>query len=220
MTDIAASPSEAGWSPTFPARVPVIAVGASGAAGLQDLRDFVAALPEGLPAAVAVVLHRPADRKSALADVLRRACVLPVRSPRPGELLRAGRCYVGDPDRHLAIGSGPSARLIHDGAYRNRAIDLLLRTSAREAGPRAVGVVLSGWLDDGARGLAQIQAAGGLALVADPTLTPAADMPRAALAAVPKAIVGAPQVLAERAARRVAAFAVGDRVAFDRAAGG
>jgi two-component system chemotaxis response regulator CheB len=75
-------------------------------------------------------------------------------------------------------------RLLH-GARENHArpaIDPLFRSAAVEAGARAIGVILTGRLDDGAAGLAMVKASGGLALVQDPEDATAPDMPRAALA--------------------------------------
>jgi two-component system chemotaxis response regulator CheB len=103
--------------------------------------------------------------------VLASPCGLPVawRSrPRPS---RAAVCYIGEPDRHLTLGRGGGAdgwpaRRQH--RLRNRTIDALFLSLARHAGRRTIGVVLSGSLDDGSRGLAAIHEAGGITMVLDP----------------------------------------------------
>jgi two-component system, chemotaxis family, protein-glutamate methylesterase/glutaminase len=140
-----------------------VAVGASGGEGLDDLRELLAALPHPVAAVVMVVLHRPVDRISHLRDVLAAATPAPVVIARQGEILEPGRIYVGEPADHLTLVAGGAAGLVHGpgNEHRNRTVDLLFRSLAARAGPSAMGVVLSGALDDGARGLASIHAGGG-----------------------------------------------------------
>ena len=89
------------------------------------------------------------------------------------------------PDRHLRFADG--AVRVAFGPRVNRArpsIDVALRSAAAEHGARAVGVVLSGRLDDGAAGLDAVRRSGGTVLVQDPDDAEHPDMPRNALAAV------------------------------------
>jgi chemotaxis response regulator CheB len=118
---------------------------------------------------------------SHLRDVLARRCGLHVVVARDGERLRPGSCYVGEPARHLTIGADGRIHLLHDRVYRGRTIDALFQSLAEHAGPRTIGIVLSGELDDGTRGLAAIKAAGGIALVQSPTDALAKSMPQNAL---------------------------------------
>ncbi|WP_433201128.1 chemotaxis protein CheB [Dactylosporangium sp. CS-047395] len=165
----------------------LVVIGGS-AGGLEAMCQVVAGLPADLPAAVLVVLHMPADARSAAAEVLSRCGSLPAAPARDGEPIEPGRIYVPVPDRHL---------LVHDGTIRlsraprqNRsrpAVDALFRSAARWYGPRTVGLVLSGSLDDGAAGLAAIVQMGGAALVQDPADAVYAGMPQAALAITPRA---------------------------------
>lgn len=183
----------------------VVVVGAS-AGGVEALRSMAAQLPGDLPAAVLVVLHVTAAGPSALPDILRRAGAMPVTHALDGERLERGRILVAPPDHHL---------LIHDGHVRvtrgpkenshRPAIDPLFRSAATAAGPRAIGVILSGMLDDGAAGLAAVKAAGGVAIVQDPKDATYSSMPRSALAAVDADEIVSSRLLGPAIARWVAA---------------
>lgn len=160
----------------------IVAVGASGAQGVRDVRALLAALPPTFPGTVLAVLHRPTDRVSHLQEVLAMVSQIPVLIARDGESPRAGACYVGEPNAHLALGATHRFRLVPDdhNAYRNRTIDLLFNSLAAASPPRMIGLVLSGSLDDGARGLAAMHAAGGRVLVLTPH-DPGGEMPANAM---------------------------------------
>ncbi|AVT41656.1 chemotaxis protein CheB [Plantactinospora sp. BB1] len=168
----------------------LVVVGAS-AGGVEALRALVAGLPPELAAAVLVVLHMPAGAESALPVILGRCSPLPTAFARDGEPMSPGRLYIAVPDRHLLVKDGHL--LLSRAPKQNRArpaVDALFRSAARWYGPRTVGVVLSGSLDDGAAGLAALHAAGGICVVQDPADAVIESMPRAALAVVPEAVVG------------------------------
>ncbi|MEU4421055.1 chemotaxis protein CheB [Actinoplanes sp. NPDC024001] len=172
------------------ARRDLIVVGGSAGAHAA-LRSILARLPVDLPAAVLVVTHLAPGPRSALADMLATSSALPVVTAVDGERVRPGRVYVAIPDRHLLIGAGDVMRF-SAGPRENRvrpAVDTLFRAAARWAGPRVIGVVLSGSLDDGAAGLAAVVEQGGAALIQDPREARFPGMPAAALAAVPSAAV-------------------------------
>ena len=147
-----------------------VAVGASGGEGLNDIKELLRTLPKPTLAVVMVVLHRPSDRVSALRDVLARACDMPVVVAEEAETFVPGTCYIGEPDAHLTLVSRNAAGLVPGAghSHRNRTIDTLFISLARHAGPRTIGVVLSGSLDDGSRGLSAIHHARGLTMVLDP----------------------------------------------------
>jgi two-component system chemotaxis response regulator CheB len=146
----------------------VIVVGAS-AGGIEALTSLVRGLTPDLPAAVFVVLHVPSDSRSALPAILSRAGPVPAVQAADGDPIRPGRIYVAPPNRHMLL-DRERVRIV-TGPRENRvrpSADPLFRSAARHFGPRAVGVVLSGVLDDGANGLAAIGAAGGVTVVQDP----------------------------------------------------
>ena len=163
----------------------IIVVGAS-AGGVEALSKLVAGLPAGLNAAVFVALHVSAHGRSMMPEILSRAGALPAVHPEDGEEIRGGRLYVAPPDRHLLVKRG-RVRVVRgprENGHRP-AIDPLFRTAAKAYGPRVIGVVLSGMLDDGAAGLRVVKAQGGLAVVQDPADAVYASMPRSAIEHAP-----------------------------------
>jgi two-component system, chemotaxis family, protein-glutamate methylesterase/glutaminase len=159
----------------------IVVIGAS-AGGLQALLDILAGLPLGLPAPILVVLHTPPGRESNLPDVLSRAGHLQASLAKPDQVLMNGHVYVAPPDYHLLV-TAIGATLNHgpkENGFRP-AIDPLFRSAARVYGNRAMGVILSGALDDGAYGLKVIKDAGGIAVVQDPDEAVVQSMPLSAL---------------------------------------
>ena len=154
-----------------------IVTGAS-AGGVQALLKLVADLPADLPAAVFIVLHVPPDVPSMLPEILSRESRLPVAHATNGEEISPGRIYVAPPDRHLLI-EGKRIKLVH-GPKENLhrpSIDALFRSAARWAGPRVIGVVLTGARDDGSVGMRAIKKRGGIAIVQDPMEAAFPSMP-------------------------------------------
>ena len=154
-----------------------IVIGAS-AGGVHALSTLVADLPANLPAAVFIVLHVSPNVPSLLPEILARESKLKVAHAVDGEPIQRGRIYVAPPDHHLILEDG-YMRLVH-GPKENLhrpAIDALFRSAARWAGPRVIGVVLTGARDDGKVGMRAIKQRGGITIVQDPQEAPFPSMP-------------------------------------------
>jgi two-component system, chemotaxis family, protein-glutamate methylesterase/glutaminase len=198
----------------------IVVIGGS-AGGVQAISALVAALPVPFPAAVFVVLHMSPSNRSYLAEILRVQTSLPVHQARNGEPIQPGNIYVCPPDYHLLLRPG-HVELSH-GARENHhrpAVDVLFRSAARAYGTRVIGVVLTGWLNDGTAGLLAIRHGGGVAVIQDPSEAEAAAMPAAAheiagadhvvkLAAMPSLLV---DLATSRASRRMGEAAMPDPI--------
>jgi two-component system chemotaxis response regulator CheB len=161
----------------------IVVIGGS-AGSNAALKQILGDLPADFPASIFIATHVPST-SDYLADAVARYSKLPVRAARDGQPIELGCIYVAVPDHHLLVIDG-TVRL-GDGPRENMtrpAIDPLFRSAALSYGPRAVGVVLSGMLNDGASGLWAIKACGGTAVVQHPLDATADQMPLAALETV------------------------------------
>ena len=159
----------------------IIVIGAS-AGGVAALETLAAGLPADLPAAVMVALHLAPGQSSTLPRILDRAGPLPASHPGDGEAYQRGRIYVAPPDHHLLVRNGRLrlTRSARENLHRP-AIDPLFRSAAVAHGPRVIGVVLTGELDDGTAGLSAVKRCGGTAVVQDPGDAAHPSMPQSAL---------------------------------------
>jgi two-component system, chemotaxis family, protein-glutamate methylesterase/glutaminase len=159
----------------------IIVVGTS-AGGVEALTTLVAGLPHDLPAAIFIVLHLAPEGPSFLAEILSRAGPLPATQMVNGEAITPGRIYVAPPDHHLLVEQGHVR--VTRGPKENRfrpSVDVLFRSAAYAYGPRVIGVILTGALDDGTAGLWAVKDRGGLAVVQDPQDALHSSMPHSAL---------------------------------------
>lgn len=159
----------------------IIVIGAS-AGGVGALMELAGGLPADLAAAVFVVLHVAPYAPSYMPEILGRAGPLVAVHPEDGEGIRRGRIYVAPPDHHLLLER--EVVRVTRGPKENRfrpSIDALFRSAAYVHGPRVIGVVLSGALDDGTSGLWTVKRLGGVAVVQEPVEAPFPEMPLSAL---------------------------------------
>ena len=161
----------------------IVIGGSAGSHGV--LRQIVSDLPADLSASLFIATHVPSRHVGYLAEVLSTISRMPVAQAIDGQPIERGRVYVAAPDHHLLLmdgiirlGNGPRENITRP------SIDPLFRSAALSYGPRTVGVILSGLLNDGASGLAAIKACGGTAVVQHPLDAEADQMPLAALEAV------------------------------------
>jgi two-component system, chemotaxis family, protein-glutamate methylesterase/glutaminase len=163
--------------------VPAVVIGAS-SGGVAALLELAAGLPPDFPAIVGVVLHVGA-LPSILPQLLGARSALPAAHAQDGDALRPGRIYVAPPNRHMLF--TPDGVRLNHGPRENHArpaIDPLFRTTALHWRQHAVGIVLSGQLDDGTAGLKSIADCGGTTVVQDPAEAIEPSMPASALANV------------------------------------
>jgi two-component system chemotaxis response regulator CheB len=167
-------------SPTASGR-DIIVIGFS-AGGVDPLVRLMTEFPADLAAAVFIVHHFPAKSVSALPNIVRRAGRLPADHPEHAEQVVPGHIYIAPPNRHMLLGEGRIHLTNGPREHGHRpAIDPLFRTAARTYGPRAVGVLLSGTLDDGTEGLLAIKRHHGVTVVQDPAEALYPGMPNSAI---------------------------------------
>jgi two-component system, chemotaxis family, protein-glutamate methylesterase/glutaminase len=163
----------------------VVALGAS-TGGTEALRTILAAMPPDCPGIV-VVQHMPEGFTRAFAERLDQVCGIEVKEAADGDRIREGRALVAPGNRHLAVrrsGAQYVAR-VSDGPLVSRhrpSVDVLFRSVAREAGANAVGVIMTGMGDDGARGLLDMKQAGAPTIAQDEASSVVFGMPREAIA--------------------------------------
>ena len=161
----------------------VVALAAS-MGGIEALRTILGALPEGFPAAVLVVQHRPADYQGRLAEVLGRSTPLCVKEAEDGEALRNGTVFLAPPGRHLLVNADgvlslSQAPKVH---HVRPSAEPLFESVALAFGPRAIAVVLTGGDGDGSGGVRRVREAGGVVIAQEPASCAAPGMPESAIA--------------------------------------
>jgi two-component system, chemotaxis family, protein-glutamate methylesterase/glutaminase len=159
----------------------LVVIGTS-AGGLDALRVLIGGLPSDFPTAICIVMHTSPQSPGILGAILERAGTLTVANATDGERLRAGRVYVAPPDFHLTV--EPGRVRVARGPRENRfrpAIDPLFRSAAQVFGPGAIGVIMTGNLDDGVAGLWAIKQLGGTAVIQDPEDAQFSALPRHAV---------------------------------------
>jgi two-component system, chemotaxis family, protein-glutamate methylesterase/glutaminase len=162
----------------------VVAIGAS-TGGTEAIRDVLEALPADAPAIV-IVQHIPAAFSKPFAERMNRLSAMAVCEAQDGQQILPGHAYIAPGDRHLLIerdGARYRCRL-SDGSPVNRhrpSVDVMFRSVAQNVGPNAIGVILTGMGDDGARGLKEMHTAGAQTIAQDEASSVVWGMPGSAV---------------------------------------
>jgi two-component system chemotaxis response regulator CheB len=162
----------------------VIVIGTSWG-GLSAVSRLLAGLDDAVHQPIVVVQHRSVESEAgALADLLSQHTRRIVCDPDDKTELEPDHVYLGPPDYHMLLENGRIALSTDEPVrFARPSIDVLFESAADSYGARAIGIVLTGANDDGSRGLARIQAQGGVAIVQDPSTSERRTMPDAAIAA-------------------------------------
>lgn len=161
----------------------VVAIGGS-AGSVPALLAILSALPADLPAAVIVATHLAprARHASELPRVLQRVSRLPVRWARSATRIAMGAIVVAPQDCNTMVDETGRLCVVLNPAKPRPRIDLLYESVAAYAGRKSIAVVLSGTLNDGARGALAIEDAGGVVIAQDRSSSEHFSMPAAAIA--------------------------------------
>ena len=176
----------------------IVTVGTSWG-GLSAMTKLLGALPEGFPIPIVVVQHRSKDSDLLLVRLLQDATDLNVCEIEDKDTLCSGTVHVAPANYHVLVESGYFSLTVEEPVRFSRpSIDVMFTSAADTYGNGAIGVVLTGANEDGARGLAHIVKRGGRGLVQDPKTAEIPIMPEAAIKAVPSAEVLPLEKLAPR----------------------
>lgn len=164
----------------------VVVIGTS-VGGLDALKRLIGQLRKDFPLPILVVQHISTDATgNVLLDGLNSFDSLICQHAKGGDKLKPGHLYLAPSDHHLMIGQNLKI-LVTKGAQENRsrpAIDPLFRSAAVAFGNGVIGILLTGYLDDGTAGMKVIKRCGGVCIVQDPDDADYPDMPRNALTQV------------------------------------
>ncbi len=162
----------------------VVVIGAS-TGGTEALRRILEALPADAPG-IAIVQHMPAGFTSAFAKRLDGLCQIEVREAVTGDRLMPGLALIAPGNQHLLLQrSGAQYHVeVRDGPLVTRhrpSVDVLFRSAARSAGANALGIIMTGMGDDGAKGLLELRQAGARTLGQDEGTCVVYGMPKEAM---------------------------------------
>lgn len=162
----------------------VIVVGAS-TGGTEALRVFLEDLPLDCPGVV-IVQHMPEKFTASFAQRLDSLCKVSVKEAETMDTLYAGRVLLAPGNKHMLLKRSGAKYFveIRDGPLVSRhrpSVDVLFRSAARYAGKNAVGVILTGMGDDGARGMKEMKDAGAITIAQDEATSVVFGMPNEAI---------------------------------------
>ncbi len=167
-----------------PPAMPLVAIGAS-TGGTEAIKEVLCALPADFPPVV-ITQHIPSGFSTAFANRMNRLSALSVCEAQDNQQILPGHVYIAPGARHLLVScsnEGLRCRL-HDGPRVNRhkpSVDVLFRSVAQCCGDRAIGVILTGMGDDGARCLLEMRQAGAYTIAQDEASSVVWGMPGSAV---------------------------------------
>jgi two-component system chemotaxis response regulator CheB len=169
---------------TTPLTDPIVCIGAS-TGGTEALRDILVTLPAATPGIV-IVQHMPEKFTAAFARRLDSLCAMSIKEAAEGDAVLPGTVLIAPGNHHLLLErAGRQYRVaVKDGPPVSRhrpSVDVLFRSAAQAAGSNAVGVILTGMGDDGARGLLEMKAAGARTIAQDEDSCIVFGMPKEAI---------------------------------------
>ena len=158
----------------------------SSTGGTQAIEAILTGLPADAPG-IAIVQHMPEKFTAMYAERLDRLCAVRVREARDGDRLERGLVLIAPGGRHLQLrkAGGQYFAVVADGPPVNRhkpSVDVLFRSAVDCAGKDALAIILTGMGDDGARGMAALNARGALTLAQDEASCVVFGMPKEAIA--------------------------------------
>ncbi len=162
----------------------IIVVGAS-TGGTTAIEVFLRAMPPDCPGIV-IVQHMPELFTKSFAERLNKICNIAVKEGVKGDIITPGKAIIAPGNRHMLIlKSGAKYSIdINDGPLVNRhrpSVDVLFRSAANFAGPNAIGIIMTGMGDDGARGLLEMKKAGAYTIAQDEESCIVYGMPKVAV---------------------------------------
>ncbi|WP_415755005.1 protein-glutamate methylesterase/protein-glutamine glutaminase [Pseudomonas leptonychotis] len=177
-------PSPPPATPLFTTTERIVALGTS-TGGTQALELVLRQLPTDSPGIV-IVQHMPEKFTAAFAQRLNSLCQIEVREARHLDRVHPGLALVAPGGRHMQLKRNGAQYCVEilDGPPINRhkpSVDVLFRSVAQQAGANALGVIMTGMGDDGARGLLTMREAGGKTVAQDEASCVVFGMPKEAL---------------------------------------
>ena len=162
----------------------IVALGTS-TGGTQALERVLTALPRVCPGIV-IVQHMPERFTAAFAERLDSLCQIEVKEAVHGDRVLPGRALIAPGGRHMILRRSGALNHVDviDGPLVNRhkpSVDVLFRSVAKYAGRNALGVIMTGMGDDGARGLKEMRDAGASTCAQDEASCVVFGMPKAAI---------------------------------------
>ena len=175
----------------------VVAIGGS-AGSLEEIVTIISKLPEDFQGCIVVATHRAPSRPNFLANVLGFNSRIEIAEPHNEECLECTTVFVGAPNESVKVSSHEFCiERDPEGKSKMTRIDDLFSSVAKSAKKDAVGIILSGMLNDGVQGLKDIHDAGGRCIVQDPRDAQYVSMPANALSEVSADFVGTADEIAD-----------------------